>query len=1180
MFPIEFDHEALDSLPLLDDEGKGRILQILKTICLARIMPYFRNRRVAEPTVIARISACLTIRRWEDENSLVSFVSQISLDRDQWIILIHERIFDYLAFVIPSDPDSRLGGKTSEEGKMLAFTEFFLRHQIEHMIYPQKTQREIIGSDVSFAMERRINDPTFYGMLRAALSDEMNGFRGSYYLDLLDAAEQEHPYDHIIAKILSAYVACLSEMQDELLGSLFTVLKMDLKTKLLEECYRKSRNTSYSLKRRSVYLERVMSLFMVALEDDEKRARELFHAFMDRWGLIYLFHELDLNETSLENKGEDEIFADFKENVAKFSAERVQAPPLNPPPDPCFEAIPITIPAKSLKERIEEARKDPLFPRRAVDIIDKNKTAAVGHSGPKYTELIETLLAIPWGKIQRITVDPVAFEDGLNQSHYGLDRPKEIICDFFANLIWRSRHTYEKEQGSIYRTGSAFLFVGPPGVGKTSLAISIARNLGIPYHKISLGGMRDEADLRGHGFTYEGSKPGAVLQGLIKMGVMNGMFIMDEADKTERFAISTLLEILDPEQNHLFHDKYTETTVDIDLSSCHFILTANTLETVPPAVINRCEVVFLDRYSVEEKIVIARQYLIERVRRRYRISKEEIFFDQDHEEDLLRYLIKTYTHEPGVRELERIIRTLFLRIFRKEILVQGNQGVKINRIKIKEYLETPGRPWSINEDDRVGEALALGVNLERGIGSAIPIQATPVFIEEGNGVRNDRLSMVRATGNIEKILDESRKVAMTGILYCGQKLGVDTSRMENPIHLHLMGASTPKDGPSAGGAVALALASLLSDRPVRRDLAMTGEIDTRGRITGVGGLDIKLETAYDAGCRTIIIPKENLFGDWGIERLPDALKRELQILTYEKWKGEHEPFDYQHHILQVVAVNHITQAADVAFIDGEEIRRLEDPFVPHAKAVAQALVPVRHQAGFCVHLIKDPLEIDFETAGESLGKKRRSVFLLKPEVKREHPSGFPMLERYGECQDLDSSRFGLPSIIQEIETNCTRKGFEACRASLVAPFYLLAQSGLNPGPKGPKVFSNNYAIQGVKIKECKPFLNRAYYYLSHLSPTEMDDCFFLKKQNGIYAVDLGFIPEKYRLDIKRAGAILNACLKRWLNILEDSIRENHPSEVKCLEMSNFVVNRDTRPANLNRVGWIVASNLRRQTNLL
>lgn len=324
-------------------------------------------------------------------------------------------------------------------------------------------------------------------------------------------------------------------------------------------------------------------------------------------------------------------------------------------------------PVKSLKDRIEEARNDPAFPRQAMEVIEKNKTSAVGHSGPKYTELIETLLAVPWGKIQKIDVRPEDFEEGLNRTHYGLKKPKEILCDFFTNLIWRYQRTREEER-DLYRTGSAFLFVGPPGVGK-----------------ISLGGMSDETDLRGHGFTWEGSKPGAVVQGLIKMGIMNGMFIMDEADKTEKFAIATLLEILDPEQNHLFHDKYTQTIVDIDLSGCHFILTANTLETVPPAVVDRCEVIFLDRYGVEEKVAIARRHLIVRVRRMYRIREEEIAFKPGQEADLLRYMIKTYTYEPGVRQLERIIRTLFLRIFRKEILRGGRKAVRIDREMIKSF---------------------------------------------------------------------------------------------------------------------------------------------------------------------------------------------------------------------------------------------------------------------------------------------------------------------------------------------------------------------------------------------------------------------------------------------------------------------------------------------------------------
>ena len=213
------------------------------------------------------------------------------------------------------------------------------------------------------------------------------------------------------------------------------------------------------------------------------------------------------------------------------------------------------------------------------------------------------------------------------------------------------------------------------------------------------------------------------------MGIMNGMFIMDEADKTEKFAIATLLEILDPEQNHLFHDKYTETTVDIDLSNCHFMLTANTLETVPPPVVNRCEVIFLDRYSVDEKVSIARQHMIQRVRQQYQITEEQILIDPAQETDLLRHLIKTYTHEAGVRELERLMRTLFLRIFRKEILPGLKQKVLITRNEIREYLEPPKGPRQINDDDRIGEMMSLGVTWISASGRLSPFRlprSTPV----------------------------------------------------------------------------------------------------------------------------------------------------------------------------------------------------------------------------------------------------------------------------------------------------------------------------------------------------------------------------------------------------------------------------------------------------------------------
>ena len=732
-------------------------------------------------------------------------------------------------------------------------------------------------------------------------------------------AERDEKCDFRLGRMAAAHARHIAELPMRFLIDLFPDLDFEVKVRVLSNSYRSSIIRGQPLSRTSSGLRKVLRLFAGTIHRDSGEGMELFKRFRKRWGVQSLFNELDLEANLDPGKSLPQLFETFKKNLEEFVEpgdtidQKGQQPMF---PQHRTEPVPQT---KTLKERIDEARTDSDVPQAVIELIEKNKMNAAGQSGAKYTELIETLLAIPWGKIKKIWVSPEEFDEGLNRSHYGLKTPKEIVSDFFANLIWRYQHFRESEKKNWHRTGSALLFVGPPGVGKTSLAISIARNLGIPYHKISLGGMKDEADIRGYGFTYEGSKPGPIVQGLVKMGVMNGMFIMDEADKTEKFAIATLLEILDPEQNHLFHDKYTQSTVDIDLSNCHFILTANTIDTVPAAILNRCEVIYLDRYSVDEKIAIAREFLVQRIRERYLIGQNEIYFDPDEESEILRHLIRDYTSEAGVRDLERIIRTLFLRIQRKEIMAEGKNSAKINFVKIHKYLDMPNRQRFINEDDRIGEAMGLGVNMEMGVGSLIPIQATPVRIGRDRNGASSYLSMVHTTGNIERVMDESRKVASTAILHLAEQLGIDTADMSTPVHLHFMGGSTKKDGPSAGAPIALALASLFGGRKIRRDVAVTGEIDTQGRVTGIGGMGVKLETAYAAGCKTLIIPRENLTGIEGIDRLPDALKQELQILTFEQWKAPHEPFDYSRHMLQVVAVDDIVQASEVAFINQDEI---------------------------------------------------------------------------------------------------------------------------------------------------------------------------------------------------------------------------------------------------------------------
>ena len=505
-----------------------------------------------------------------------------------------------------------------------------------------------------------------------------------------------------------------------------------------------------------------------------------------------------------------------------------------------------------------------------------------------------------------------------------------------------------------------------------------------------------------------------------------------------------------------------------------------------------------------------------------------IDFEPGHEDEHLRFLIQSYTHEAGVRQLELILRTLMLRLQRRFLFEGGQERVEITHHLIKTCLEEPAPPATINSDDRVGEALALGVNAERGVGGLVPVQATR--IAGGGDDHPSAVSMVHATGNLERVMDESRRVATTAILHCADRLGLDREHVFEPVHLHFMGGSTPKDGPSAGMAIALSLASLLSGRPLRRDVAATGEVDTQGRVTGVGGLEIKLETAVNAGCRTLLIPRDNLVGPGGVGRLPESLRQELQVLTYEQWRGEHEPFAAERHTLQVVAVDHITQAFEVALVDEAELAAIEAVCVRHARDVA----------GLSVATTRCPMTVlvkDAEEAGRSFVRSDLCERCHGCEVLVSRGSGsdvgglLQVADSPARVHEIEAGPAGLRAAIRQI---VDRAGGTEEPVVVVAPFLAFREADLPRLDLPPRVvlFANNYTAQGYKLKGVKPTLHRTVCRLLHLDRAALDSFPLLSTVDGLYVLDLGIVPEKYRLDPGRCEELANRYLSAWLAAFE------------------------------------------------
>jgi ATP-dependent Lon protease len=465
---------------------------------------------------------------------------------------------------------------------------------------------------------------------------------------------------------------------------------------------------------------------------------------------------------------------------------------------------------------------------------------------------IDWLVKVPWKKRTKVHQNLSDAEKVLEEDHYGLEKVKERILEYLA-----------VQQRVKELKGPILCLVGPPGVGKTSLGQSIARATNRKFVRMSLGGVRDEAEIRGHRRTYIGSMPGKIVQNMSKAAVHNPLFLLDEVDKMSMDfrgdPSAALLEVLDPEQNFMFVDHYLD--VEYDLSQVFFIATANVLHTIPPALQDRMEVLRLHGYTEPEKVEIAKQYLVRKQRQQTGLTEENITFT----DDALTTVIRSYTREAGVRNLEREIGNICRKVARK-VVKEGNKfSVTLTAENVNEYLGvTKFRDSEVHERSEVG--LVTGLAWTEVGGS---ILTTEVSVVEGKGGKPI------LTGKLGDVMQESAHAAMTYVRSRWQKLGLQRDFYRNvDIHVHVPEGAIPKDGPSAGITIATAIASALSRIPVRRDIAMTGEITLRGKVLPIGGLKEKLLAAHRAGVLEVILPADN---QKDLADVPENLRTLMQL---------------------------------------------------------------------------------------------------------------------------------------------------------------------------------------------------------------------------------------------------------------------------------------------------------------
>ncbi|WP_439437582.1 endopeptidase La [Salinivibrio costicola] len=506
---------------------------------------------------------------------------------------------------------------------------------------------------------------------------------------------------------------------------------------------------------------------------------------------------------------------------------------------------------ETLKQKIEESKMPQEAREKTEQELQKLKMMSpMSAEATVVRSYIDWMISVPWAKRSKVKKDLARAEEVLNADHYGLERVKDRILEYLA-----VQNRMKKLKGPI------LCLVGPPGVGKTSLGQSIARATGRKYTRMALGGVRDEAEIRGHRRTYIGSLPGKLIQKMSKVGVRNPLFLLDEIDKVSSDMrgdpSSALLEVLDPEQNNAFNDHYLE--VDYDLSDVMFVATSNSMN-IPGPLLDRMEVIRLSGYTEDEKLNIAKRHLVDKQVSRNGLKPHEITIEDSAIIGIIRY----YTREAGVRNLEREISKLCRKTVKEILLDKDLTQITVTNDNLSDYLGVRRFDYGkADEQNRIGQVTGLAWTEVGGDLLTIETESMP-----GKG-------KLTHTGSLGDVMQESVQAAMTVVRSRADKLGINSDFYEKrDIHVHVPEGATPKDGPSAGIAMCTALVSSLTGNSVRSDVAMTGEITLRGEVLPIGGLKEKLLAARRGGIKTVVIPKEN---ERDLEDIPANVKEELSI---------------------------------------------------------------------------------------------------------------------------------------------------------------------------------------------------------------------------------------------------------------------------------------------------------------